>query len=1062
MEVRCDRSQNGEGSRLHLKGKSKYVHLNRTPASGSEYVHPNCAPVSGSEYVHPNRAPVKGHVRRAALFVLLALLVRGTFAQSAIGTAPVPADCSIGTASADLLSRNARSRVYSTGSIAYGNGAEAEYVIPRESGVSPLYVANIWVGGMVGGELRTAAATYNNFEFWPGPLDEHGEPASGDNCSEYDRIWSVSRLDIKNYEETGDATTDLSEWPAALGAPVMADPNNGIDDDVDGLVDEGSDGVDNDDDGIIDETDEQELRDDGQYDLEAGDRPFLIGDEAAWWIMNDAGNEHNHTRTPPIGMEIRVHAFAFHNDGHIGNATFYKYELTKQGAAPLEDAYVSMWSDPDLGYAGDDYVGVDTTLGLGYVYNAKEIDSRYGTPPALGFDFLRGPKSKSGDTAPLASFMYFISGGPIGAEPPYLGHEIYNAQQGRWRRGEPITEGGLGYQTEGDTTTFMNAGDPVTGSYWSDVNADREGSRIAGSDRRMVLSAGPFSVQPGEKQEIVVGILWARGLNHLDSVSELREASRELQAFVDRGYEPRHPASPPTAPALMAPADGAPGQPTNVSIRWMHADGAVDYELQVATTPEFSAAAVHRTYESNHTLSADPGVTYYWRVRGSNAGGYGPWSSASQFSTSEIEMRASGPLRLASGEPAFVEHSGPSGADPCSRDAESPDGCEEIGANAIYGSVNSTGDYYTSHPYDSNGNLEESVARYAPHTFEIRFTEKGSYGMALDRGDIWHVPFEVWDLGPLAPNEVNDESDDVQLVATPTGSCPFTYGDEPSDPLERGWSGTDRIYALYPATTYQAWAAFAEEQLAGENCNLEVATDTTFSYLDVERLWPISRLVIYGNPEGPNYREEGPAEGTVLRFYSRAGTPPVLASPVDGANGLPQPISFWWNSFENAGAFHLQLDNETTFSTPLIDADTLSEPPFRADGLAEGSYVWRVRAENPAGGWTAWSEPWSFTAAAVVATERGDELPTSVVLASNYPNPFNPTTTLRYGLPGAGNARIEVFDLLGRRVAVLLDRTMPAGWHRLEWNATNLSSGTYFVRLTVSGNSDVRQVLLLR
>src|SRR5690606_34010972 len=128
--------------------------------------------------------------------------------------------------------------------------------------------SGIWIGGKVGGELRGAGARYTRFEFWPGPLDPTtARPVNPSDCAAYDRIWKVSQSDILDVEAGADIHDarfdDLREWPWELGAPVLAAPGNGIDDDGDGLVDEGTDGIDNDGDGLIDERDEQERRTDG-------------------------------------------------------------------------------------------------------------------------------------------------------------------------------------------------------------------------------------------------------------------------------------------------------------------------------------------------------------------------------------------------------------------------------------------------------------------------------------------------------------------------------------------------------------------------------------------------------------------------------------------------------------------------------------------------------------------------------------------------------------------------------------------------------------------------------
>jgi hypothetical protein len=89
------------------------------------------------------------------------------------------------------------------------------------------------------------------------------------------------------------------------------------------------------------------------------------------------------------------------------------------------------------------------------------------------------------------------------------------------------------------------------------------------------------------------------------------------------------------------------------------------------------------------------------------------------------------------------------------------------------------------------------------------------------------------------------------------------------------------------------------------------------------------------------------------------------------------------------------------------------------------------------------------------------ERPTGFTLHQNYPNPFNPSTTIRYTLPEAGQVRLEVFDVTGRRVALLRDQLMPSGSYSDIFDATMLSSGVYLYRLSYSGQVLVKKMVLL-
>ena len=89
-------------------------------------------------------------------------------------------------------------------------------------------------------------------------------------------------------------------------------------------------------------------------------------------------------------------------------------------------------------------------------------------------------------------------------------------------------------------------------------------------------------------------------------------------------------------------------------------------------------------------------------------------------------------------------------------------------------------------------------------------------------------------------------------------------------------------------------------------------------------------------------------------------------------------------------------------------------------------------------------------------------VPEKFELQQNYPNPFNPATTIHYSIPDAGHVSLIVYDMLGRKVETLIDETKNAGTYSTLFNASRLSSGTYFYRLTTDNNSMTRKMILLR
>jgi hypothetical protein len=89
-------------------------------------------------------------------------------------------------------------------------------------------------------------------------------------------------------------------------------------------------------------------------------------------------------------------------------------------------------------------------------------------------------------------------------------------------------------------------------------------------------------------------------------------------------------------------------------------------------------------------------------------------------------------------------------------------------------------------------------------------------------------------------------------------------------------------------------------------------------------------------------------------------------------------------------------------------------------------------------------------------------LPEEFELSQNYPNPFNPTTEIVFSLPTETHVRLEVFNVLGQSVDVLVDRSYSPGTHMVTWNAGGQSSGVYFYRITTDEQSMTRKMLLLK
>jgi hypothetical protein len=103
-----------------------------------------------------------------------------------------------------------------------------------------------------------------------------------------------------------------------------------------------------------------------------------------------------------------------------------------------------------------------------------------------------------------------------------------------------------------------------------------------------------------------------------------------------------------------------------------------------------------------------------------------------------------------------------------------------------------------------------------------------------------------------------------------------------------------------------------------------------------------------------------------------------------------------------------------------------------------------------------------FTPSTSSVSQVSNAAPKSFALSQNYPNPFNPSTSINYQLQTASAVRLEVFDMLGRNVGVLVNQAQPAGSYTANFNASQLASGIYMYRLQAGSFVETRKMMLVK
>ena len=90
------------------------------------------------------------------------------------------------------------------------------------------------------------------------------------------------------------------------------------------------------------------------------------------------------------------------------------------------------------------------------------------------------------------------------------------------------------------------------------------------------------------------------------------------------------------------------------------------------------------------------------------------------------------------------------------------------------------------------------------------------------------------------------------------------------------------------------------------------------------------------------------------------------------------------------------------------------------------------------------------------------QTPSEYYLSHNYPNPFNPVTSIKYALPEAARVKVAVYNTLGQVVEVLVDSEMEAGNHTVSWNSENNASGIYFYRIVTKDFIATKRMVLMK
>jgi len=436
------------------------------------------------------------------------------------------------------------------------------YEVPKGSGSKATFAGSIWIGGMVGSQLRTACQTYrqNGSDFWPGPLDT----VTANNTGPVPTLGVISKINRFDIEEfvlnfnNGNVQNgsyipaySILNWPVSdtgnfsrLKAPYVDVNNNGV------------------------------------YDpLTGGDYPEMKGDQMLYHIYNDASGNHLETGSVgSLGIEVRQKSYAYNctqiadSMEAINYTTFYDFEIINRSNNIIDSMHIGFWNDVDLGFYNDDYVGCNVNENYGYVCNGDNYDED--ASGAIGYknnlpcfstaiidaplaDLSDGMDNdhngiidEPGEKLGMSSFLtYANSGSSINGNPTSTGNGVqyYRYLNGRFKDGSTMKYGGDGV-TGIIPTTYLYPGttDPIgfgVGGTTSSPNPQPTWTEVTAAntpgDRRLLVNLGKFTMLPKATIHVVYALVFTQGTsNQFEAVQKSEADVKRIKAWYNNNNFP--------------------------------------------------------------------------------------------------------------------------------------------------------------------------------------------------------------------------------------------------------------------------------------------------------------------------------------------------------------------------------------------------------------------------------------------------------------------------------------------------------------------------------------------
>ena len=493
----------------------------------------------------------------------------------------------------------------------------------------------------------------------------------------------------------------------------------------------------------------------------------------------------------------------------------------------------------------------------------------------------------------------------------------------------------------------------------------------------------------------------------------------------------------PLAPVLVWPEKYAKPVSTSTRLSWKQTRMATRYHLQVDDSPGFLYPEVDRNdiTDTAFTLSGLSNNTiYFWRVAAANSAGEGPFSSFWSFTTEGLAWKRVAQDILTRPVSAwfFDRTSGLVSGESTSPSGRVPALWRTTDAGESWRTI-MLPDLSSSHRAFSLQFVDTMQGFFVSEYGGIFKTTDGGETWARKSADIWWGENQLLFVSRLAG---------WALVGT-RSIVRTTDGGETWNEV---YTAPDYVWGFHFADSLHGWIAGGEVVHRTSNGGLAWSIDSTHVPERMTTVHGVTSQMVYAggvknsfmkSTDGGmswSYRELTSGSALYLLKFCVLDS---LTVHVGGNNGIIYCST-------DGGTTWTQSDEVGTHDyTTLMMVD-------REAGWAVLEYVALMRTMT--GGMPT----------AVKQESHPSSAPRMFELAQNFPNPFNPSTTIRYALPHRSHMTLTVFNTLGQWVATLVDGTVEAGYHEVAFDAAGLASGVYFYRLQAPGYVQTHKLLLLR